>query len=71
MDTKALRANESLKLLKWGFRHSDTYKICKANETHFDIKHSISAPNNHQRILKLFISKIFLLFIGLYTYKLI
>ena len=37
MDTKALRANESLKLLNWGFRHTDTYKISKANETHFDI----------------------------------
>ena len=37
MDTKALRANESLKLLNWGFRHTDTYKISKANETYFDI----------------------------------
>ena len=36
--TKQLRASESLKLLSWGFRNSETYEISKANETIFEVE---------------------------------
>ena len=36
--TKKLRASESLKLLSWGFRNSETYEISKANETIFEVE---------------------------------
>ncbi len=36
--TKKLRASESLKLLSWGFRNSETYEISKANETIFKVE---------------------------------
>jgi len=36
--TKTSRTSESLKLISWGFRNTDTYKISKIGETYFDIK---------------------------------
>ncbi len=36
--TKALRTSESIKLLGWGFRNTNTFEISKKNETFFDIE---------------------------------
>ena len=36
--TKNLRSSGSFKLLSWGFRNTDTYKIAKKNETIFPVK---------------------------------
>ena len=36
--TKAARTSESLKLMSWGFRNTDTYKVSKIGESYFDIK---------------------------------
>ncbi len=35
--TKNLRSSESLKLLNWGFRNTNTFEISKKNETFFEI----------------------------------
>ena len=35
--TKNFRSSESLKLLNWGFRNTDTYEISKKNETLFEL----------------------------------
>ena len=36
-ETKNLRSNESLKILNWGFRNTNTFEISKVNNTHFEI----------------------------------
>ena len=36
-DTKNLRSSESLKLLNWGFRNTNTFEIAKKNETTFEL----------------------------------
>ncbi len=36
-ETKKLRSSESLKLLNWGFRNSNTFEISKKNETIFEL----------------------------------
>ena len=36
-ETKNLRSSESLKLLNWGFRHTNTFEISKTNKTIFEI----------------------------------
>ena len=36
-DTKNLRSSESLKLLNWGFRNTNTFEISKKDETIFEI----------------------------------
>ena len=36
-DTKNLRSSESLKLLNWGFRNTNTFEISKKNETFFEL----------------------------------
>ena len=36
-DTKNLRSSESLKLLNWGFRNTNTFEISKKGETYFEI----------------------------------
>jgi D-alanyl-D-alanine carboxypeptidase (penicillin-binding protein 5/6) len=36
-ETKNSRSNESLKLLNWGFRHTNTFEISKTNKTIFEI----------------------------------
>ena len=36
-ETKNLRSSESLKLLNWGFRNSNTFEISKKNETIFEL----------------------------------
>ena len=37
-ETKSLRTSQSIKLLSWGLRNTDTFKISKAGETFFDVK---------------------------------
>ena len=37
-NTKAKRTSQSIKLLSWGFRNTDTFQISKRGETFFDIK---------------------------------
>ena len=37
-ETKSLRTSESIKLLSWGLRNTDTFKISKAGETAFEIE---------------------------------
>ncbi len=37
-ETKNLRSSQSLKLLNWGFRNTNTFKIAKKNEAAFEIK---------------------------------
>jgi len=37
-NTKSLRTSQSIKLLSWGFRNTNTYQISKVGETYFDIK---------------------------------
>ena len=36
-ETKNSRSSESLKLLNWGFRNSNTYEISKKEETTFEL----------------------------------
>jgi len=36
-DTKTLRSSESLKLLNWGFRNTNTFEISKKGETNFNL----------------------------------
>ena len=36
-ETKNLRSSESLKLLNWSFRHTNTFEISKKDETIFEI----------------------------------
>ena len=51
-NTKKLRSSESLKLLNWGFRNTNTFEISKKNETIFElntwlgIKNKIKATPN-------------------------
>ena len=35
--TKNLRSSESLKLLNWGFRNTNTFEVSKKNETYFEL----------------------------------
>ena len=51
-DTKNLRSSESLKLLNWGFRNTNTFEISKKGETFFELdtwlgkKNKINATTN-------------------------
>ena len=36
--TKNLRSSESLKLLNWGYRNTNTFEISKKNETIFELE---------------------------------
>ena len=45
-ETKKLRVSQSLKLLSWGFRNSDTYEVAKKNETSFEVRTWLSKENN-------------------------
>ena len=37
-ETKQARTSESIKLLNWGFRNSDTYEVSKSGKTFFELK---------------------------------
>ena len=44
-NTKNLRSSESLKLLNWGFRNTNTFEISKANETIFELDTWLGTSN--------------------------
>ena len=44
-DTKSLRTSQSIKLLNWGFRNTDTFQVAKAGETLFKIKTWLAKDN--------------------------
>ena len=51
-ETKSSRSSQSLKLLSWGFRNSDTFKISKKNESQFKIKTWLGKANEINGITK-------------------
>ena len=51
-DTKNLRSSESLKLLNWGFRNTNTFEISKKNETNFEIDTWLGKKNKINAITK-------------------
>mgnify|MGYP006141683825 CR=1 FL=1 len=50
--TKASRTRESIKLLSWGFRNTETFEISKKNLTKFEIKTWLGNSNVVQGITK-------------------
>ena len=44
-NTKNLRSSESLKLLNWGFRNTNTFEISKKNETMFELDTWLGTSN--------------------------
>ncbi len=50
--TKQFRSSESLKLLNWGFRNTNTYEISKKGETFFDLDVWLGAKNTIKAITK-------------------
>ena len=51
-ESKSSRTNESIKLLSWGFRNSDTYKISKTDETFFELETWLGKNNVVKAITK-------------------
>ena len=51
-DTKNLRSRESLKLLNWGFRNTNTFEISKKNITNFEIDTWLGKKNKINAISK-------------------
>ena len=49
---KNFRSSESLKLLNWGFRNTDTYEIAKAEETFFEINTWLGEKNKIKAVSK-------------------
>ena len=49
---KNFRSSESLKLLNWGFRNTDTYEITKAEETFFEINTWLGEKNKIKAVSK-------------------
>ena len=49
---KNFRSSESLKLLNWGFRNTDTYEISKNNETFFELETWLGKKNKIKAITK-------------------
>ncbi len=50
--TKNTRSSGSLKILSWGFRHTDTFQISKKNETIFPVKSWLAKKNEIEGITK-------------------
>ena len=50
--TKKLRSLDSLKLLNWGFRNSNTFEVTKKNETFFEIETWLGRKNKIKAISK-------------------
>jgi len=50
--TKNLRSSQSLKLLNWGFRNSNTYEISKKGETFFELDTWLGKKNKIKAITK-------------------
>jgi len=51
-ETKNSRSSESLKLLNWGFRNSNTFEISKKNETIFEVDTWLGKKNKINAITK-------------------
>ena len=51
-ETKKARSIGSLKILSWGFRNTDTFKISKKNETFFPVKTWLGKKSNIEAITK-------------------
>ena len=51
-ETKNARSSESLKLLNWGFRNSNTFEISKKNETIFELDTWLGRKNKIKAITK-------------------
>ena len=51
-DTKNLRSSESLKLLNWGFRNTNTFEIAKKNTSNFEINTWLGKKNNIKAVSK-------------------
>ena len=51
-DTKNLRSSESLKLLNWGFRNTNTFEIAKKNTSSFEINTWLGKKNNIKAVSK-------------------
>ena len=45
-ETKNFRSSESLKLLNWGFRNTNAYKVSKKNESTFELETWLGKKNN-------------------------
>ena len=50
--TKNSRSNDSLKLLSWGFRNTDTFQISKTNETIFPVRSWLGKSENINGVTK-------------------
>ena len=50
--TKQFRSSESLKLLNWAFRNTNTYEISKSGETFFDLNTWLGKKNKIKAITK-------------------
>ena len=50
--TKQFRSSESLKLLNWAFRNTNTYEISKSGETYFDLNTWLGKKNKIKAITK-------------------
>ena len=50
--TKNLRSSQSLKLLNWGFRNTNTYEISKTGETFFELDTWLGKKNKVKAITK-------------------
>tara|TARA_B100001057_G_C22751766_1_gene912071 strand:+ start:246 stop:1394 length:1149 start_codon:yes stop_codon:yes gene_type:complete len=51
-NTKNLRSSESLKLLNWGFRNTNTFEISKKGETMFELETWLGVKNKIQATTK-------------------
>ena len=51
-DTKNFRSSESLKLLNWGYRNTNTFEISKKNETNFEIDTWLGNKNKINAVSK-------------------
>jgi len=51
-ETKNTRSSQSLKLLNWGFRNTNTFQISKANKTTFEIDTWLGSRNKINAITK-------------------
>ena len=50
--TKNLRSSQSLKLLNWGFRNTNTYEISKSEETFFELNTWLGRKNTIKAVTK-------------------
>ena len=51
-NTKNLRSSESLKLLNWGFRNTNTFEISRSNDTTFELDTWLGRKNKIKAVYK-------------------